>query len=86
MIVVATLVGLAIDFVGIDPIKALFWSAVINGLVAPPLMVLIMLVANHNGIMGKRRNGRAMNVLGWVATLVMFGAAICLIATFGQGS
>ena len=81
VIIVATLVGLAINFVGIDPIKALFWSAVINGLLAPPLMVLIMLVANHQGIMGKRRNGRWMNVLGWAATLVMFAAAICLVVT-----
>ena len=84
VIVVATLVGLAINYVGIDPIKALFWSAVINGLLAPPLMVLIMLVANHHGVMGKRRNGRWINVLGWAATLVMFAAAICLIATFNQ--
>ncbi len=86
VIVAATLVGLAINFVGIDPIKALFWSAVVNGLLAPPLMVLIMLVANHEGIMGKRRNGRAINVLGWAATLVMFIAAIALIATFNQAS
>lgn len=86
VIVVATLVGLGINYIGIDPIKALFWSAVINGLLAPPLMVLIMLVANHDGIMGKRCNGTAMNVLGWAATLVMFAAAIGLIATFNQGS
>ena len=86
VIVVATLVGLGINFVGIDPIKALFWSAVINGLMAPPLMAMIMLVANHDGIMGKRRNGLAMNVLGWAATLVMFAAAIALIVTFNQGS
>jgi Mn2+/Fe2+ NRAMP family transporter len=79
VIVVATLVGLAINYVGIDPIRALFWTAVINGLIAPPLMVMIMLVANNAKIMGKRRNGRVMNVLGWAATAVMFAAAICLI-------
>jgi NRAMP (natural resistance-associated macrophage protein)-like metal ion transporter len=86
VIVVATLVGLGINYIGIDPIKALFWSAVINGLLAPPLMVLIMLVANHEGIMGQRRNGRAMNILGWLATIVMFAAAIGLIVTFNQDS
>jgi Mn2+/Fe2+ NRAMP family transporter len=74
-------VGLAINYVGIDPIRALFWTAVINGLIAPPLMVMIMLVANNGKIMGKRRNGRLMNVLGWAATVVMFAAAICLIVT-----
>jgi NRAMP (natural resistance-associated macrophage protein)-like metal ion transporter len=82
VIVIATLVGLAINFIGIDPIKALFWSAVINGLLAPPLMVLIMLISNDTGIMGNRNNGPAINILGGVATLAMFAAAIALILTW----
>jgi len=68
-----------INFVGINPIDALFWTAVINGFVAPPLLVLIMLVANNRAIMQNRTNGLATNVLGWIATLALFAAAIALV-------
>src|ERR1019366_143146 len=52
-IVAATLVGMAINFLGINPITALVWSAVLNGLVAPPLLVLVMLVSNDRAAMGE---------------------------------
>ena len=81
VIVVATLIGMLINFVGINPIDALFWTAVINGFVAPPLMVLVMLVANNRSIMRERTNGLLTNVLGWAATAVMFAAAIALVVT-----
>jgi NRAMP (natural resistance-associated macrophage protein)-like metal ion transporter len=81
----ATLVGMLINFLGINPIDALFWTAVINGFLAPPLMVLIMLVANNRAIMGERTNGTPTNVLGWLATLAMFAAAIALVLTWGKG-
>ena len=84
VIVAATVVGLAINFIGINPIDALFWTAVINGFVAPPLLVLIMLVANNRKIMGDRVNGLTLNVVGWAGTLVMFAAAIGLVLTFGR--
>lgn len=74
--------GMAINFLGINPIGALFWTAVINGVLAPPLMVLIMLIANHEDVMGERKNGAWMNVLGWAATIVMFAAAIGLAITW----
>ncbi len=80
----STLVGMLINFVGINPIDALFWTAVLNGVLAPPLLVLIMLVANNRAIMGERVNGAASNVLGWLATLAMFAAAIGLILTWGS--
>src|SRR5207248_2718974 len=70
VIAFSTLVGMAINFLGINPIKALFWTAVINGLLAPPLLVLIMLVANNRCIMGKRVNGPIMNILGWATTII----------------
>jgi NRAMP (natural resistance-associated macrophage protein)-like metal ion transporter len=79
VIVAATLLGMLINFLGINPIDALFWTAVINGFVAPPLLVLIMLVANNRKIMGKRTNTLPLNILGWLATLLMFAAAIGLI-------
>jgi NRAMP (natural resistance-associated macrophage protein)-like metal ion transporter len=82
VIAVSTLVGVLIDFIGINPIRALFWTAVINGLLSPPLLVIIMLVANNRRIMGKRVNGRFTNIVGWTATGVMFAAAIGMLVTW----
>jgi NRAMP (natural resistance-associated macrophage protein)-like metal ion transporter len=81
VIIAATLVGMLINFVGINPIDALFWTAVVNGMLAPPLLVVIMMIANNRKVMGDRVNGRWMNVLGWATTLVMAAAAIALIVT-----
>jgi Mn2+/Fe2+ NRAMP family transporter len=85
VIMIATVIGMLINFIGINPIDALFWSAVLNGFIAPPILVLIMFVANDHRVMQKRTNGRAMNVLGWLATILMFVAAIGLVAvSWGQ--
>ena len=81
VIAIATIVGVVIDFLGINPIDALFFTAVINGFLAPPLLVLIMLVANNRKIMGKRTNGRLTNTLGWAAAAIMFAAAAVLVIT-----
>lgn len=85
VIAVSTLIGMLINFLGINPITALFGTAVLNGFVAPPVMVLIMLVANNRNIMGERVNNRWMNLLGWAATGVMFVAAIALVVTWVGG-
>jgi NRAMP (natural resistance-associated macrophage protein)-like metal ion transporter len=79
VIVVATLVGMLINFIGVNPIDALFWTAVINGFMAPPLLVLIMIIANNRAIMGRCVNGVWTNILGGAATLAMFAAAIILV-------
>ena len=84
VIAVSTLVGVLIDFVGINPIKALFWAAVINGVVAPPLLVIVMLVANNKRVMGKRTNGPVTNFVGWLAAAVMFAAAIAMCVLWGS--
>ena len=84
VIVVSTLVGVLINFMGINPIRALFVAAIINGFLAPPLLVVIMLVANNRQIMGDRVNGRWANLLGWTTTVVMFVAAVALVLTWGQ--
>ena len=84
VIVASTLAGILVDFIGIDPIKALFWTAVINGVLAPPLLVLVMLISNNRAIMGRRVNGPVANVLGWLTTIVMFAAAIALLITWGR--
>lgn len=83
VIAIATLLGVLINFTGINPIRALFWTAVINGLIAPPLLVVIMLVANNTRVMGDRVNSRVTNLLGWTATIVMWAAALGMILTWG---
>jgi NRAMP (natural resistance-associated macrophage protein)-like metal ion transporter len=82
IIALSTLVGVSIDFLGINPIRALFWTAVINGVVAPPLLVIVMLIANNKRVMGKRTNGLAANIVGWLAAAVMFAAAIGMVLTW----
>jgi Mn2+/Fe2+ NRAMP family transporter len=80
----ATVFGVLFNFLGINPIDALFWTAVLNGFLAPPLLVLVMLVANDRAIMGARANGRWLNLVGWGTTTVMFMAAIGLVVTWGR--
>ncbi|HTS15828.1 MAG TPA: Nramp family divalent metal transporter [Candidatus Sulfotelmatobacter sp.] len=81
VIVAATVIGMLIDFAGINPIDALVLTAVLNGLLAPPLLVLVMLASNDRDIMGARTNGRTLNALGWLTTAVMSVAAIALLVT-----
>ena len=80
-IAAATLGGMMLSFTPMDPIKMLFWSAVINGVVAVPLMVLIMLIASRRKTMGRFPIPVPLKVLGWMATCVMGAAAIVMIAT-----
>jgi len=80
----ATLVGVGMDFAGINPISALFWTAVINGVTAPPLLVVVMLVSNNKRVMGRRKNGLGTNILGWLATAIMFAAAIGMFVTWNN--
>lgn len=81
VIAVSTVVGALISLIGIDPIQALYYTAVLNGIVAPPLLLMIMLIANDDKIMGSRTNGRLSNVLGWVTTAAMTLSAIALLAS-----
>lgn len=80
-IATATLGGMIISFSPVDPIKMLYWSAVINGVVAVPLMVLIMLLASRRKTMGRLPVPAALKGLGWAATCVMGAAAIVMFAT-----
>ena len=81
-IAVSTLVGIGINFVGLDPIKALFWSAVINGVVAVPLMVIIMLMAMRQDVMGRFVLPRALWAMGWLCTGVMAVVVGIMFATW----
>lgn len=84
VIVAATVVAMAINYIGIKPMDALFWTAVINGFLAPPLMVIVMLIGNDRKIMGRQRNGAILNFLGWTATVFMAVAAIVLVCTWAS--
>jgi NRAMP (natural resistance-associated macrophage protein)-like metal ion transporter len=78
IIVLATVVGLALGFTSIDPIKALFWSAVINGVTSVPIMVLMIKMASHADVMGKFIISGSLRVVGWLATGVMGAAVIAM--------
>ncbi len=77
----ATLIGVAVDFTDIDPIKALIWAAVVNGVIAVPIMVVMMLLAVRPDVMGRFVVSRRLLVLGWFSTAVMAGAVVAMIAT-----
>ena len=80
----AIVCGMVLDVFNTNPIRILFLSAVLNGLLAPPLMLLVMLVGNNRKIMGEEVNGFWLNLLGWLATAVMVAAAIAFFATLGS--
>jgi NRAMP (natural resistance-associated macrophage protein)-like metal ion transporter len=75
----AVLLGLGIDWSPLDPIKALYWSAVLNGVIAVPMMAALMIVAGSKRKMGEFRAGWVLGGLGWVSTAVMAAAAITMI-------
>jgi NRAMP (natural resistance-associated macrophage protein)-like metal ion transporter len=79
VITIATIVGLLINFIGIDPMRALYYSAAINGLMAPPLMLIILFLGNNKKVMGKYTNGLLGNITGVIATLIMGAAGLFLI-------
>lgn len=81
VIAIAILIGLAFDFAGLNAVKMLFWSAILNGLLAPPLVIMVVLLTSDRKVMGDRVNSRGMQVLGWVCALLMSVAAIALLAS-----
>jgi Mn2+/Fe2+ NRAMP family transporter len=80
-IVIATLSGIAITLSPLDPIKALFWSAVINGVVAVPVMAIMMFMSANEQIMGKFAIKGSLRIVGWIATGVMAAASAVMIVT-----
>jgi NRAMP (natural resistance-associated macrophage protein)-like metal ion transporter len=83
IIVVSTLAGIALCFTPIDPIKALYWSAVINGVISVPIMAVMMLMAMRPDIMGKLVITRKLRILGWLCTGVMALAVVAMFVTPG---
>jgi len=80
-IAAATMIGVGMNLTPIDPIKALFWSAVLNGVVAAPLMAVTMLMARNRRVMGRFVIRPGLAAVGWIATLAMAGSAVVLFAS-----
>jgi NRAMP (natural resistance-associated macrophage protein)-like metal ion transporter len=81
VVAAATLVGLVIPLTGIKPIDALFFTAILNGIAAPPLLVVIMLAARNRKVMGQKTIGPVLTALGWIVTIAMFAALAGLAIT-----
>lgn len=79
VIIISMLVGLGLNFVGLNPIKALIYSAVLNGIVAPVILVLILIIAGNKKVMGEWKNGRMSTGLGWLLTMLMAVSGLAAI-------
>ena len=79
-IAIRTLIGVALNFTALDPIKALYGSAVVNGVLAAPLMAVLMLVAANPRVMGSLTTSRPIRIVDWLASLVM---ALCTVGFAG---
>lgn len=82
VIIISTLVGVGMNFIGIDPMKALIYSAVANGLIAPIILALIILLSSNKKIMGERANHPITALLGWIITGIMALAGLATIFSF----
>jgi NRAMP (natural resistance-associated macrophage protein)-like metal ion transporter len=85
IMVASTLAGIGINLIGVNPIRALFLTAIINGIVAPPLLVLIVLLGSSRTVMGHRRSGRLSLALTWATAALMGAAAAALLVTIAAG-
>jgi NRAMP (natural resistance-associated macrophage protein)-like metal ion transporter len=79
----AILIGLSMEWVHINPIKALYWSAILNGIIAGPIMVTMMLMATNPKVMGQFTLPCGLRITGWLATAVMIACSVTLFATLG---
>jgi Mn2+/Fe2+ NRAMP family transporter len=78
---ISIVVGLVFDYSGLNAVKMLFWSAILNGLLAPPLVVIVVLLTSDKIVMGHCVNSMGMKILGWACAIVMSAAAVGLLAT-----
>jgi Mn2+/Fe2+ NRAMP family transporter len=84
VIIVSTLIGLGINFVNIDPIKALIYTAIINGITAVPILFAILRIANDKKILKNKTNGVVSNMLGWLTFLIMSVSVVILLFTWNS--
>jgi len=81
IIIVSTLAGMLFNYLGLDPIKALVYSATINGITSPPLLLLIVMLSNRRAVMGKYTNRPWSNIFGWAAFILMTAATVAYFVT-----
>lgn len=81
VIAAGLIIGAALDYAGFNTVSMLFWSAVLNGVLAPPLVVVVVLLTGSRAVMGSRRNGPLLNAPGWATAAVMTAAAVAMFAT-----
>jgi Mn2+/Fe2+ NRAMP family transporter len=79
IIAISLVIGLSLNYVGISPVKALIYTAILYGLTAPVLIAIILHISNNKEIMGKNVNGKVSNILGFAALIIMTAAAVALI-------
>ncbi len=82
VIVVSTLIGVALGFTSFNPIQALYWSAVINGVISVPIMIVMLLMASKTEVMGQFKISTTLKILGWIATLVMAIAVMAMLKSY----
>ena len=82
VLIVASLIGIALNLTPLDPIRALYWSAVINGVAAVPLMIAMMLMGSSRKVMGDFTMPWPLKLFGWAATAVMVAAALVMLVTW----
>jgi Mn2+/Fe2+ NRAMP family transporter len=75
------LLGLSLDYAGFNAVKMLFWAAVVNGVLAPPLLILVVLLTSRADVMGEYRSGPVLRSLGWLCAIVMLGATAVMFVT-----
>jgi Mn2+/Fe2+ NRAMP family transporter len=81
VVAIAMLVGLLLDVAGFNAVAMLFWSAVVNGVLAPPLIVLVLLLTSDREVMGKRANPPLLRWVGWATAATMTAAAVAMVVT-----
>jgi NRAMP (natural resistance-associated macrophage protein)-like metal ion transporter len=81
VLIIATLLGVVLIYIGLNPIRALYWSAVINGLISAPVMIVVMMMASRQKIMGNFTISRTWRWLGWAATLLVSATVVVFFAT-----
>jgi Mn2+/Fe2+ NRAMP family transporter len=82
VITVGLALGLALDYAGFNAVSMLFWSAVLNGVLAPPLVIIVLLLTSNPQVMGTRSNPPWLSVLGWITVAVMTAASVAMFVTW----
>ncbi len=77
-----TVLAVAMNFLGFNPMKALVWSGIVQGFSVPPLLLLMMILTNRKQVVGARRNGCWTNLLGWTTTAATFLCTVALVASW----